>query len=89
LFWGSSWHRGREITAKHLLPIVFAGYHLPKVVASSFELIGSATSGVVFAVGLVLAAHPMSLCRNVLIGTLGRITVQSGVYSLFFIFCTS
>jgi predicted permease len=60
--------------------IVLAGYHLPKVVASSFELIGSATSGVaVFAVGLVLAAHPVSLSRPVLIGTLGRISIQSGV----------
>jgi len=59
---------------------VLAGYHLPKVVASSFELIGSATSGVaVFAVGLVLAAHPVSLSRNVFLGTLGRITVQSGL----------
>ena len=60
--------------------IDLAGYHLPKVLASSFELIGSATSGVaVFAVGLVLAAHPVSLSRAVLIGTLGRITLQSAV----------
>lgn len=60
--------------------IVLAGYHLPTLVASSFELIGSTTSGVaVFAVGLVLAAHPISLSRAVLIGTLGRITLQSGV----------
>ena len=62
------------------IAIVLAGYHLPKILASSFELIGSATSGVaVFAVGLVLAAHPISLSRAVLIGTLGRITVQSAV----------
>jgi len=62
------------------IAIVLAGYHLPRVLASSFELIGSATSGVaVFAVGLVLAAHPISLSRAVLIGTLGRITVQSAV----------
>jgi len=60
--------------------IVLAGYHLPRVVASSFELIGSATSGVaVFAVGLVLAAHPVSLSRAVFVGTLGRITLQSAV----------
>jgi malonate transporter len=60
--------------------IVLAGFHLPKVVASCFELIGSTTSGVaVFAVGLILAAHPVSLSRAVLIGTLGRITVQSAV----------
>jgi len=62
------------------IAIVLAGYHLPRVLASSFELIGSATSGVaVFAVGLVLAAHPISLSRAVLIGTLGRISVQSAV----------
>jgi len=62
------------------IAIVLAGYRLPKILASSFELIGSATSGVaVFAVGLVLAAHPISLSRNVLIGALGRITVQSAV----------
>jgi len=62
------------------IAIVLAGYHLPKVVASCFELIGSTTSGVaVFAVGLVLAAHPISLSRAVLFGTLGRITVQSAV----------
>jgi len=60
--------------------IVLAGFHLPKVVASCFELIGSTTSGVaVFAVGLVLAAHPISLSRAVFIGTLGRITLQSAV----------
>ena len=60
--------------------IVLAGFHLPKVVASCFELIGSTTSGVaVFAVGLILAAHPVSLSRAVFIGTLGRITVQSTV----------
>ena len=60
--------------------IVLAGLHLPKIVASCFELIGSTTSGVaVFAVGLILAAHPISLSRAVFIGTLGRITVQSAV----------
>ena len=60
--------------------LVLAGFHLPAVVASCFELIGSTTSGVaVFAVGLVLAAHPISLSRNVLIGTLGRVIVQSAV----------
>lgn len=60
--------------------IVLAGFHLPTVVASCFELIGSATSGVaVFAVGLILAAHPVSLSRAVLFGTLGRVTVQSAV----------
>jgi malonate transporter len=60
--------------------IVLAGCHLPMVVGSSFQLIGSTTSGVaVFAVGLVLAAHRISLSRAVLLGTLGRIVVQSVV----------
>jgi len=60
--------------------LVLAGFHLPTVVASCFELIGSTTSGVaVFAVGLVLAAHPVSLSRTVLLGTLGRVTLQSAV----------
>ncbi len=50
------------------------------MVASCFELIGSATSGVaVFAVGLVLAAHPVRFSPAVLVGTLGRVTVQSAV----------
>jgi malonate transporter len=50
------------------------------VVASCFELIGSATSGVaVFAVGLVLAAHPVRFSRAVLVGSLARVTVQSAV----------
>lgn len=58
--------------------LVLAGIHLPTVVASCLELIGSTTSGVaVFAVGLVLAAHPISLSRAVLFGTLGRVTLQS------------
>ena len=62
------------------IAIVLAGYHLPMVVASSFQLIGSTTSGVaVFAVGLVLAAHRISLSRAVLLGTLGRIIVQSAL----------
>jgi len=62
------------------IAIVLAGYHLPMVVTSSFQLIGSITSGVaVFAVGLVLAAHRISLSRVVLLGTLGRIIVQSVV----------
>jgi len=44
------------------IAVVLASIHLPTVVASCFELIGSATSGVaVFAVGLILAAHPARL----------------------------
>lgn len=61
--------------------VVLADIHLPRLVAGSFELIGSATSGVaVFAVGLILAAHPISLSRTVFIGTLGRITVQAALF---------
>jgi len=60
--------------------LVLAGVNLPTVVTSCFELIGSTTSGVaVFAVGLVLAAHPVSLSRTVLFGTVGRVMVQSAV----------
>ena len=62
------------------IAVVLASVHLPAVVASSFELIGSATSGVaVFAVGLVLASHPVRLSPGVFAGTLARITVQSAV----------
>lgn len=62
------------------IAVVLASIHLPGVVASSFELIGSATSGVaVFAVGLVLASHPVRLSPGVFAGALARITVQSAV----------
>ena len=59
---------------------MLASIHLPAVVASCFELIGSATSGVaVFAVGLILAAHPVRFSPAVLVGSLARVTVQSAV----------
>jgi malonate transporter len=62
------------------IAVVLASIHLPIVVASCFELIGSATSGVaVFAVGLVLAAHPVCFSPDVLIGSIARVTVQSAV----------
>jgi malonate transporter and related proteins len=62
------------------IAVVLASIHLPTVVASCFELIGSATSGVaVFAVGLILAAHPVRLSPGVLAGSLARITLQSAV----------
>src|ERR1700688_3483029 len=62
------------------IAVVLASIHLPTVVASCFELIGSATSGVAgFAVGLVLAAHPVRLSPGVFAGTFARITVQSAV----------
>jgi predicted permease len=60
--------------------VVLIGVRIPKGIASSFEMIGSATSGVaVFTVGLTLAAHAFHLTRAVLLGTLGRITVQTAV----------
>jgi malonate transporter len=62
------------------IAVVLASIHLPGVVASCLELIGSATSGVaVFAVGLVLAAHPVRLSPGVFAGTFARIAVQSAV----------
>jgi predicted permease len=65
------------------IAVVSLSVHLPAVVASCFELIGSATSGVaVFAVGLVLAAHPVRFSRAVLVGSLARVTVQSAVLFL-------
>lgn len=63
--------------------VVLAKIHLPPVIASSFELIGSATSGVaVFAVGLVLASNPVRLSPTVLVGSLARVTAQTAVLFL-------
>jgi predicted permease len=60
--------------------VVLAKIELPAVVTSSFELIGSATSGVaVFAVGLILAAHAVRLSPLVLGGSIARVTVQAAV----------
>jgi len=60
--------------------ITLTGHHLPMAVAGSFDLIGSATSGVaVFAVGLVLAAHPILLSRAVIVGSIARVSVQSAL----------
>jgi predicted permease len=62
------------------IALVLAGLHLPKPVASAFEMIGSATSGVaVFTVGLTLAAHAFHLSKAVILGTIARITVQTSV----------
>jgi malonate transporter len=62
------------------IAVVLAGVHLPAEVAACVELIGSATSGVaVFAVGLVLAAHPVRLSPGVFAGSLARTTVQSAI----------
>lgn len=59
---------------------VLIGLHIPKDVASALEMIGSATSGVaVFTVGLTLGAHAFHLSKPVLLGTLGRITIQTAV----------
>lgn len=65
--------------------VVLAGLHISKGIAGSLEMIGSATSGVaVFTVGLTLAAHSFDLSRTVLLGTLGRITIQTAVLFLLF-----
>ena len=62
------------------IAVVLAGLHLPKSVASAFEMIGSATSGVaVFTVGLTLAAHAFHLSKAVILGTLARISIQTSV----------
>jgi predicted permease len=62
------------------IAIVIARIPLPRFIVACFQLIGSTTSGVaVFAVGLVLAAHAFQFSRVVVLGTLGRITVQNVV----------
>ncbi|MEI9977213.1 MAG: AEC family transporter [Ignavibacteriota bacterium] len=58
--------------------VVLVGLHIPAGIASSFEMIGSATSGVaVFTVGLTLAAHSFRISKTVFLGTLGRISIQT------------
>jgi predicted permease len=65
--------------------VVLVGLHIPKEVASSFSMIGSATSGVaVFTVGLTLAAHSFHLSKAVLLGALGRVTLQTVVLIILF-----
>ena len=60
--------------------VVVVGLHIPKDIASCFEMIGAATSGVaVFTVGLTLAAHSFRLSKAVILATLGRICVQTAV----------
>jgi malonate transporter and related proteins len=66
------------------IAVVVVGLRIPKDIASCFQMIGAATSGVaVFTVGLTLAAHSFHLSKAVLLGALGRITVQTVV--LFFL----
>ncbi|MGD0134650.1 MAG: AEC family transporter [Bryobacteraceae bacterium] len=61
--------------------LTLSGHHLPTPVAACLDLIGSATSGVaVFAVGLVLAAHPILLSRGVFLGSIARVSVQSVLF---------
>lgn len=60
--------------------VVLVGLRIPKDIVASFEMIGSATSGVaVFTVGLTLAAHAFHLSKAVLLDTVGRISVQTTV----------
>jgi predicted permease len=59
---------------------VLVGLHIPKDMASALETIGSATSSVaVFTIGLTLAAHAFHLSKAVVLGTLGRITLETAV----------
>lgn len=61
--------------------LTLSGHHLPMQVAACFDLIGSATSGVaVFAVGLVLAAHPILISKAVIYGSLARVSIQSALF---------
>ncbi len=58
--------------------VAISGHTLPATLKSSLLFIGSATSGVaVFAVGLILAAHRVTLSRAVLLGSLARVSIQS------------
>ena len=58
--------------------LAISGLHLPAVVNSSLNFIGSATSGVaVFAVGLILAAQRLTISRSVVFGTVGRLSLQT------------
>ena len=61
--------------------LTLSGHYLPMQVAACFDLIGSATSGVaVFAVGLVLAAHPILISKAVILGSLARVSIQSALF---------
>lgn len=63
------------------IAVTLAGHQLPIQLAACFDLIGSATSGVaVFAVGLVLAAHPILLSSGVFVGSFARVSVQSALF---------
>jgi malonate transporter and related proteins len=65
------------------MAVVLARVHLHPVVASSLELIGSATSGVaVFTVGVLLAAYPVRLSRGVIAGSMARVALQSATLSV-------
>ena len=56
------------------LMLVLTGVTLPKFLQSAASLIGSATAGVaVFASGLTLAAHKLTISREVLLNTLGKL----------------
>ncbi len=56
------------------LVLVLAGVTLPKFLQSAASLMGSATAGVaVFASGLTLAAHKITISREVLLNTVGKL----------------
>jgi malonate transporter and related proteins len=61
--------------------VVMLNLPLPKPAASALEMIGSATSGVaLFAVGLTLNAYSFHFSRFVLLGSLGRISIQTATF---------
>jgi malonate transporter and related proteins len=61
--------------------LTLSGHHLPAPLAACFDLIGSATAGVaVFAVGLVLSAHPVLLTGGIFLGSFARVSVQSALF---------
>ena len=56
------------------LVLVLAGVTLPKFLQSAASLMGSATAGVaVFASGLTLAAHKITISREVLLNAIGKL----------------
>ncbi len=62
------------------LALVLAGVTLPLFAEDALKLIGSATGGVaVFASGLTLAAHKLSLGRDVWANTLGKLVLLPAV----------
>ena len=57
--------------------VALTKFHLPTIVNSSLSFIGSATAGAaVFAIGIILTEQHLSISKPVILGTLGRISLQ-------------